>query len=72
MEKTKEGKIKMDVWDWRAVYELLKEGNTNPNMEQINEKRKEITKGHLRRLYYRRKIPTIRVKKSENEEWVEL
>ena len=52
-----DGKVRMDEWDFRAFYDLIKEGNMKPTWEQIEEKRKEITSGVLTKRRHRKKNP---------------
>lgn len=68
MIKYTDGKVRMDEWDLRALYELIKVGNMNPTWEQIEEKRKEITSSFLTKRRHRKKIPTINVWKSDGKE----
>ena len=63
-----DGTVRMDEWDFRALYELIKAGNMKPTLEQIEEKRKEITSSFLTKRRHRKKIPIINVWKSEGKE----
>jgi len=56
-----DGTVVLDKWDLRALFELcLKCGEKKRiRNEDLEEKRKEITKTLLRRIYFRLKYPRI-------------
>ena len=56
-----DGTVVLDKWDLRALFELyLKRGEKKQiRDEDLEEKKKEITKTLLRRIYFRLKYPRI-------------
>ena len=57
-----DGTVLLDKWDLRALLELRpKQGKKLITDEELEEKRKEITKTLLRKTYFRLKYPWISV-----------
>ena len=63
MIKYTDGTVVLDKWDLRALVELWLEGERGEKKtivdEDLEEKRKQITKTLLRRIYFRLKYPII-------------
>ena len=63
MIKYTDGTVVLDKWDLRALVELWLEGERGEKKtivdEDLEEKRKQITKTLLRRIYFRLKYPIV-------------